>query len=140
MPMKIMSLEKVNKFNQGTAIKNLGIEIIEITESTVSAKMPVDERTKQPMGLLHGGASVLLIESIGSIGSSLMVDLEREYPVGLEVNANHVGSASSGFVIGTGKVIHEGKKTHIWSVEIRDEESDRLISIGRLTVMIVEKK
>ena len=138
--MKIMSLEKVNKFNQGTAIKNLGIEIIEITESTVSAKMPVDERTKQPMGLLHGGASVLLIESIGSIGSSLMVDLEREYPVGLEVNANHVGSASSGFVIGTGKVIHEGKKTHIWSVEIRDEESDRLISIGRLTVMIVEKK
>tara|TARA_B110000285_G_C15025283_1_gene563832 strand:+ start:56 stop:478 length:423 start_codon:yes stop_codon:yes gene_type:complete len=140
MPMKMMSLEKVNKFNQGTAIKNLGIEIIEITESTVSAKMPVDERTKQPMGLLHGGASVLLIESIGSIGSSLMVDLEREYPVGLEVNANHVGSASSGFVIGTGKVIHEGKKTHIWSVEIRDEESDRLISIGRLTVMIVEKK
>lgn len=138
--MKMMSLEKVNKFNQGTAIKNLGIEIIEITESTVSAKMPVDERTKQPMGLLHGGASVLLIESIGSIGSSLMVDLEREYPVGLEVNANHVGSASSGFVIGTGKVIHEGKKTHIWSVEIRDEESDRLISIGRLTVMIVEKK
>ncbi|MGY8926799.1 MAG: hotdog fold thioesterase, partial [Flavobacteriales bacterium] len=114
--------------------------IIEITESTVSAKMPVDERTKQPMGLLHGGASVLLIESIGSIGSSLMVDLEREYPVGLEVNANHVGSASSGFVIGTGKVIHEGKKTHIWSVEIRDEESNRLISIGRLTVMIVEKK
>ena len=140
MPMKMMSLEKVNKFNQGTAIKNLGIEIIEITESTVSAKMPVDERTKQPMGLLHGGASVLLIESIGSIGSSLMVDLEREYPVGLEVNANHLGSASSGFVIGTGKVIHEGKKTHIWSVEIRDEESDRLISIGRLTVMIVEKK
>tara|TARA_B110000305_G_C19412312_1_gene626120 strand:+ start:821 stop:1243 length:423 start_codon:yes stop_codon:yes gene_type:complete len=140
MPMKMMSLEKVNKFNQGTAIKNLGIEIIEITESTVSAKMPVDERTKQPMGLLHGGASVLLIESIGSIGSSLMVDLEREYPVGLEVNANHVGSASSGFVIGTGKVIHEGKKTHIWSVEIRDEESNRLISIGRLTVMIVEKK
>tara|TARA_B110000503_G_scaffold142144_1_gene238006 strand:+ start:1561 stop:1983 length:423 start_codon:yes stop_codon:yes gene_type:complete len=140
MPMKMMSLEKVNKFNQGTAIKNLGIEIIEITESTVSAKMPVDERTKQPMGLLHGGASVLLIESIGSIGSSLMVDLEREYPVGLEVNANHVGSASSGFVIGTGKVIHEGKKTHIWSVEIRDEESDRLISVGRLTVMIVEKK
>jgi len=138
--MKMMSLEKVNKFNQGTAIKNLGIEIIEITESTVSAKMPVDERTKQPMGLLHGGASVLLIESIGSIGSSLMVDLEREYPVGLEVNANHVGSASSGFVIGTGKVIHEGKKTHIWSVEIRDEESNRLISIGRLTVMIVEKK
>ncbi len=138
--MKMMSLEKVNKFNQGTAIKNLGIEIIEITESTVSAKMPVDERTKQPMGLLHGGASVLLIESIGSIGSSLMVDLEREYPVGLEVNANHVGSASSGFVIGTGKVIHEGKKTHIWSVEIRDEESDRLISVGRLTVMIVEKK
>ena len=138
--MKMMSLEKVNKFNQGTAIKNLGIEIIEITESTVSAKMPVDERTKQPMGLLHGGASVLLIESIGSIGSSLMVDLEREYPVGLEVNANHLGSASSGFVIGTGKVIHEGKKTHIWSVEIRDEESDRLISIGRLTVMIVEKK
>lgn len=138
--MKMMSLEKVNKFNQGTAIKNLGIEIIEITESTVSAKMPVDERTKQPMGLLHGGASVLLIESIGSIGSSLMVDLEREYPVGLEVNANHLGSASSGFVIGTGKVIHEGKKTHIWSVEIRDEESDRLISVGRLTVMIVEKK
>ena len=138
--MKMMSLEKVNMFNQGTAIKHLGIEIIEITELTISARMPVDERTKQPMGLLHGGASVLLIESIGSIGSSLMIDLEKEYPVGLEVNANHIGAAKSGFVIGTGKVIHEGKKTHIWSVEIRDEESNRLISIGRLTVMIVEKK
>lgn len=140
MSMKMMSLEKVNMFNKGTAIKHLGIEIIEVTELTISAKMPVDERTKQPMGLLHGGASVLLIESIGSIGSSLMIDLEKEYPVGLEVNANHIGVAKSGFVIGTGKVIHEGKKTHIWSVEIRDEESDRLISVGRLTVMIVEKK
>ena len=102
--------------------------------------MPVDIRTHQPLGLLHGGASVVLIESLGSIGSSLLIDLEKKYPVGLEVNANHVGSMKQGNVLGTATIIHKGTKTHVWTVDVKDEESGRLICTGRLTVMIVEKK
>jgi len=135
-----ITLEQINDFNKNTLIEHLGIEVLSYDESKISARMPVDQRTHQPLGLLHGGASVVLIESLGSIGSSLLVDLNKEYPVGLEVNANHVGSLRSGNVIGVAEIIHKGKKTHVWTVEIRDEESNRLISSGRLTVMIVQKK
>ncbi len=134
------NLSLINDFNKNTLIEHLGIEIISFDEERISARMPVDYRTHQPLGLLHGGASVVLIESLGSVGSSLLIDLSKEYPVGLEVNANHVGSTRSGNVIGTATIIHKGKKTHVWTAEIREEESNRLISSGRLTVMIVKKK
>lgn len=121
-------------------MEHLGIEVVHFDKESITARMPVDKRTQQPMGLLHGGASVVLIESLGSIGSTLFIDVEKEYPVGLEVNANHVGSARSGFVVGVAKIVHKGKKTHVWSVDIREEDSNRLICTGRLTVMIVQKK
>lgn len=135
-----MDLKAINDFSKDTVIELLGIEVIDVTSTTIKGKMPVDKRTHQPMKLLHGGASVVLIESLGSIGSNLICDHAVEFPVGLEVNANHIGGISTGNVIGTATILHKGKTTHVWSVEVREESTDRLISSGRLTVMIVQKK
>lgn len=136
----IYSKEVLNQMNPNTLMESLGIEFLSGGLDTLEARMPVDTRTHQPMGLLHGGASAALIESIGSLGSALLCDLSKEYPVGLEVNANHIGGLTSGFVVGYGKLIHHGKKTHVWQVDIKEETSDRLICSGRLTVMVVSKK
>ena len=114
--------------------------ITELGEDYIVGQMPVDHRTHQPLGMLHGGASVALIESLGSIGSSLIIDMEVEFPVGIEVNANHVGVARSGMVEAKAKIVHGGKRTHVWNVDVRTVDSNRLICTGRLTVMIVKKK
>ena len=117
----------------------LDIQCTEMGTDYVVATMPVDHRTHQPMGLLHGGASAALIESIGSIGSALLCDLTKEYPVGLEINANHIGGMKSGLVKAIGKVVHAGKRTHVWQVDLFDDATEKLICTGRLTVMIVQK-
>ena len=139
MDFSKFTTEQLNKMNSNTLMETLGIEFLESGIDYIKAKMPVDHRTHQPMGLLHGGASAALIESIGSLGSALMCDLKMEYPVGLEVNANHVGGVKAGNVIGIGKLVHGGKKTHVWQVDIHDEETNKLICTGRLTVMIITK-
>ena len=139
MTFKTVSLEEINRYSTNTLMGVLGIECIEIGQDYIVATMPVDQRTHQPMGMLHGGASAALIESIGSMGSTLLIDLEKEFPVGLEVNANHVGGIKSGTVKAIGKVVHAGKRTHLWQVDIFDEETNRLICTGRLTVMIIER-
>jgi 1,4-dihydroxy-2-naphthoyl-CoA hydrolase len=126
--------------NKNTLMESLGIECVEIGTDYVISRMPVDHRTHQPMGLLHGGASMALIESIGSMGSTLLIDLEKEAPVGLEINANHVSGVRSGYVKAIGKIVHAGKSTHIWQVDIFNEETNKLVCTGRLTVMIVPKK
>lgn len=138
--LKQVSIEEINRFADNTLIGHLGILCTEIGEDYVVATMPVNHKTHQPMGLLHGGASAALIESIGSMGSTLLVDLEKEYPVGLEINANHIGSLKSGVVKAIGKIVHAGSKTHVWQVDIFDEASTKLICTGRLTVMIVARK
>jgi 1,4-dihydroxy-2-naphthoyl-CoA hydrolase len=138
--LKKVSLDIVNSMNKNTLMEALGIECIEIGNDYVVSRMPVDHRTHQPMGLLHGGASMALIESIGSMGSTLLIDLEKEAPVGLEINANHVSGVRSGFVKAIGKIVHAGKSTHIWQVDIFNEETNKLVCTGRLTVMIVPKK
>ncbi len=138
--LKKVSLDIVNSMNKNTLMEALGIECIEIGNDYVVSRMPVDHRTHQPMGLLHGGASMALIESIGSMGSTLLIDLEKEAPVGLEINANHVSGVRSGFVKAIGKIVHAGKITHIWQVDIFNEETNKLVCTGRLTVMIVPKK
>lgn len=117
----------------------LDIRCTEVGDDYLKATMPVDHRTHQPMGLLHGGASAALIESIGSMGSTLLLDLEKEVPVGVEVNANHLGGVKSGVVEATGQVIHAGKRTHVWQVDIKDVSTNKLICTGRLTVMIVPR-
>jgi 1,4-dihydroxy-2-naphthoyl-CoA hydrolase len=139
MQFKNVSLEEINAFNRNTLMEVLDIKCIEIGPDYIVSTMPVDHRTHQPMGLLHGGASAALIESIGSMGSTLLLDLEKEYPVGLEVNANHVGGIKSGSVKAIGKIVHAGKRTHLWQVDIYDELTSKLICTGRLTIMVVQR-
>ena len=136
---KHVTISKVNSYSENTLLSHLDIEFIEIGSDFLIAKMPVNYKTTQPMGILHGGASVALAESIGSVGSNLLIDSKTEYAVGLSINANHIGSAKKKFVTGKGTLIHMGKSTHIWSIEIIDDDK-KLISICRLTVMIIKKR
>ena len=115
----------------------LGMEFIEITEDSLRARMPVDERTHQPFGILHGGASAALAETIGSVASACCIDLSKQQAVGLELNANHVRGVRSGYVYGTAKPLHIGRRTHIWDIRIVDEQ-DRLVCVSRLTMMITD--
>ena len=135
---KNLSPDQLNTISKNTLLSYIGIVFTEIGKDYITAKMPVNSTTSQPMGILHGGASVTMAESIGSVGSHILIDNEKESAVGIEINANHITSAKNGFVFGTGKMIHKGKSTHIWSIEIKDEK-DKLISISRLTVMILKK-
>ena len=128
----------LNSISENTLLSHLGIEFIDINDQSIVAKMPVNSKTSQPMGILHGGASVTLAESIGSIGSHILVDDKTENAVGVEINANHIRSVKSGFVTGIGSIIHKGKSTHIWNIEIFDEKN-KLVSTSRLTVMILKK-
>lgn len=137
MKLRQIPLEQLNAYNKNTLMEQLGIQCVELGEDYVVATMPVDHRTHQPMGLLHGGASAALIESIGSMGSTLLIDLTKEVPVGLEVNANHIGGVKSGTVKAFGKIVHAGKRTHVWQVDISDESTGKMVCTGRLTIMIV---
>lgn len=139
MKLKQVPLELINSMNKNTMMETLDIQCVEIGEDYVISTMPVDHRTHQPMGLLHGGASAALIESIGSMGSVLLIDVEKYAPVGIEINANHVGGVKSGSVRAIGKIVHAGKRTHVWQVDIFDEATDKLVCTGRLTVMIVPR-
>lgn len=139
MKLRQVSLDQINAFNRNTLMEVLDMKCVEIAEDYLVATMPVDARTHQPLGLLHGGASAALIESIGSMGSTLLLDLSKEYPVGIELNCNHIGSVKSGSVKAIGKIVHAGKKTHLWQVDIFDEASHKLICTGRLTVMVMQR-
>ena len=134
----IYSLEKINKLGSNNMGNHLGIEFTEIGEDFLSAKMPVDTRTTQPFGLLHGGASCVLAETLGSVGSLCCVDLEKYSVVGVEINANHVRSVKSGFVFGRATLLHGGKKLHVWDIRITSEEG-KLVCISRLTVAVLPK-
>ncbi|MCP3033381.1 hotdog fold thioesterase [Halobacillus sp. A1] len=124
---------------KNTLMETLGIEVVSATPQQVTLSMPVDERTHQPMGFLHGGASVALAESAASIASFLNIDTRTHQIFGLEINANHLKSVRSGNVYGTAKPFHIGKTTMVWEISIKDEE-DRLISISRCTVGVVPLK
>ena len=128
-------VEVINNFNKDTLVAHLGIEIVEVGSDFIKSKMPVDHRTRQPMGLLHGGASVVLSESVGSIASWLVTADQTKNIVGIEVNANHLKSAKSGFVFGITKPIRIGRTLHVWNTEIYDED-DILLCVSRLTVMV----
>ena len=116
----------------------LGIEFTEIGEDFLSARMPVNERTQQPYGILHGGASVVLAESLGSVASSMVIDWDKYIGVGLEVNANHLRPVKSGFVTGICKSLHIGGKTHVWDIKIYNDKG-KMNCISRLTVAIIPK-
>ena len=120
----------------GTMIKHLGIEVVEIGDGWLKARMPVDHRTVQPQGRLHGGASCVLAETAGSIAANLAIDTSEFLAVGLDINANHVRPVKGGYVYGTAKPESLGKTTQVWSIRITDED-DRLVCISRLTMAVI---
>jgi 1,4-dihydroxy-2-naphthoyl-CoA hydrolase len=124
---------------KGTMVENLGIEFLETGDDYLKARMPVDHRTRQPMGLLHGGASVALAETLGSIGAYLCVDPLKYVCVGLEINANHIRGVRSGWVYGLARPLHIGRTTHVWEIKITDEE-DKLVCISRITIAILDRQ
>lgn len=134
-----ISLSCVKKWCEVNSIAYLGIEITELGSDYICGTMPVDHRTQQPVGILHGGMSVVLAESLGSIASNLIVEASGKVAVGLEVNANHISSVKEGFVKGRATLVHAGSKTHVWDIRITNEK-DKLVCISRLTIAILDKK
>ena len=134
-----IKLENLTKSSNNTMVSHLGIEFTELGDDSITAKMPVDHRTHQPLGLLHGGASVALAETLGSVAASCCLDLTIQYCVGLEINANHIKSVKSGYVFGTTKPLHVGKKTHVWEIRIVNEANE-LVCISRITMAIIDKR
>ena len=131
------SLAQLNSA-KNTLVEHLGIEFIELGDDYLKARMPVDHRTVQPMGLLHGGASVALAETLGSSGAYLCVDPAKYVVVGLEINANHVRAVRDGWVTGTARPLHRGKTTQLWEIRITDA-ADKLVCISRLTMAVLDK-
>ncbi|MFB9067596.1 hotdog fold thioesterase [Pseudofulvimonas gallinarii] len=133
------SLDELNAYRRDCLVGHLGIDLIELGDDVLRGTMPVDARTRQPFGLLHGGASVALAETLGSLAAWLCLDdPQRQAAVGLEINANHVRAVRSGIVTGTARPEHLGRSTHVWSIRIEDEAS-RLVCLSRLTMAIVER-
>lgn len=137
--LKQVPLDELNKLSKNTIHEVLGIQITAVGDDYIEATMPVDKRTHQPYGLLHGGASVVLAESLGSIASVLTVDSTQFQCVGIEINANHIRGVRSGLVTGTARPIHIGRSTQVWQIEIKNEEGD-LVCISRLTMAVVAIK
>jgi len=126
--------EQINERHKNTLCEHLEIEIIEVGDDYITASMPVDQRTKQPLGLLHGGASVALAESVGSLAANLAVE-PGCYCVGQEINANHIKSVTKGLVYGTTKPLHLGRSSQVWEIKINNED-DQLVCISRLTIAV----
>lgn len=129
-------LARVNGWSANTMMETLGIRITAIGDDSLSGTMPVDHRTHQPFGLLHGGASVVLAETLGSSAAMLTLDPQKELTVGLDINANHIRGVRSGIVTGTARPLHLGRTTQVWEIRIENEEG-ALVCISRLTMAVV---
>jgi uncharacterized protein (TIGR00369 family) len=136
---KIKILKEINEVCKNTLMELLEIEYIDIGEGTITATMPVNSRVHQPMGLLHGGASVALAESVGSMASHFFIDSKKFEVRGIEISANHLKSKRDGIVTATASIIHKGKRTHLWEIRIEDENKE-LISLCKMTSIILSKK
>lgn len=133
-----LTLELVNARNKGTMIEHLGIEFIEFGADFLCARMPVNEKVKQPLGIMHGGASCVLAETVGSNAANFCVDPQKHYCVGLDINTNHIRAVRAGFVTAIAKPFHLGKSTQVWGIEIFDEQK-KLVSVNRLTMAVLSK-
>lgn len=134
----LRSVQELNSYSPGTLITHLGIEFIEVGADFVRATMPVDERTRQPYGLLHGGASVALAETLGSMAAIMCVDAREFHCVGQEINANHVRAARTGLVTATARPVHLGGRSHVWAIEIVDA-AGKMVCISRMTVAVIQR-
>lgn len=133
-----LDLDIVSARGKNSMLEFLGIEFIEIGDNFMVARMPVDKRTRQPLGIMHGGASCVLAETVGSTAANYCVDQQTHYCVGLDINTNHIRSIREGYVFGTAKPFHLGKSTQVWSIEITNE-TKQLISINRLTMAVLSR-
>ncbi len=133
-----MTLDEVNTRGKACMVEYLGIEVTEIGADYVVGTMPVDHRTKQPRGLLHGGASVVLAESLASMAGNYVLDRKKEYGVGLEINANHIRSCTEGFVTGTARALHLGRSTQLWEIIIK--QGEKLVCVSRMTLAVKQLK
>lgn len=133
-----MTIDSITGIRKSTMVSHLGIEFTEIGSDFLKGKMPVDERTVQPMGIMHGGASCVLAETLGSIAGCHCVDASKQVCVGLSMNTNHLRMAKGGFVYGTAKPIHIGKSTQVWEIDICNEEG-KLVSVNRLTLAVLDR-
>lgn len=131
-------LDVLNRQMDNTACSNLGIKITEIGDDYLIGTMPADERTFQPIGLIHGGANVLLAETLGSMAANCCVDLSKQYCVGQEINANHIRGVRAGEVTGTAKIVHKGRTSQVWEIRIVNQEN-KLTCISRLTMAVLER-
>ena len=134
----LRTIEDLNANREGTLIANLGILFTEIGADFVRGTMPVDTRTVQPYGLLHGGASVALAETLGSMGAAMCVDAADYQVVGQEINANHVRAARGGLVTGTARAVHLGGRTHVWTIDIVND-AQKLVCISRITMAVIKR-
>ena len=134
----LRSVEDLNCGRPGTLVEHLGIEFTEISDDFIRGTMPVDGRTRQPYGLLHGGASVALAETLGSTGATMCVDTKEFQCLGQEINANHVRGARTGHVIGTARPLHLGGRSHVWAIDIVNNEG-KLVCTSRLTIAIIRR-
>lgn len=132
-------VEYVNNLLTNTHDEQMGVNFIKVTEGYLEATMPVDHRTKQPFGILHGGATAALAESLGSVGSQMLIDQEKFQAVGTEITCNHLRSVNSGEVTAKAKIKHKGKTIHLWEIDVFSDR-DRLIATAKLVVMIIPKR
>jgi len=135
---KNLNLEDLILRNTKTMSDFLGIEFIEIGDDFITAKMPINDKTKQPMGIMHGGASCVLAETVGSIAANCCVDISKYYCVGLDINTNHIRSIREGFVYGTAKPFHIGRTTQVWGIHIVNDQQ-QMISVNRLTMSVLTR-
>jgi 1,4-dihydroxy-2-naphthoyl-CoA hydrolase len=131
------TVEALNLHGRNSAVSHLGIEFIEVGEDFLRARMPVDQRTKQPYGLLHGGSSAMLAETLASVAANMCVEKEGQQAVGLELNCNHVRAVTQGVVTGTARPVHIGRKTQVWDIRI-EEENGKLCCVSRLTLAVID--
>jgi len=133
-----VTVEMLNNMNKNTIVEHIGIEYTDMGEDFIAAKMPVDKRTHQPMGLLHGGASVVLAETLGSVAAAMCINNDKQYCVGLEINANHIRGVRAGYVYGITKPLHIGRKTQVWEIKITND-AGKLVCVSRITMAVLDK-
>ena len=133
-----IDIKIANDRGKNTMSEYLGIEFVDAGDDFLVARMPVDHRTRQPVGIMHGGASCVLAETVGSTAANFCVDIAQYYAVGLDINTNHIRSMREGYVIGTAKPFHLGKTTQVWGIDIKDENG-KLVSVNRLTMAVLKR-
>jgi 1,4-dihydroxy-2-naphthoyl-CoA hydrolase len=135
-----ITLEAINRFSPNTLAEHLAMIFTAIGDDFIEARMPVDHRTHQPMGLLHGGASVAFAETMGSVAATCCINTQTHFCVGLEINANHLKGIREGFVKGRVSPVHIGKKTQVWEIRITNESNGDLVCVSRITIAVLDKK